>query len=53
MHVCTLGIVLGATAFLEGNPNPTPEEVSVGMSGNICRCGVYPGLFGSHLTPDI
>lgn len=39
---CTPGLILTAKAFLAENPNPTADEVSVGMSGNICRCGAYP-----------
>ena len=39
---CTPGLILSAKAFLEENPNPTADEVAVGMSGNICRCGAYP-----------
>ena len=39
---CTPGLILSAKAFLEENPNPTDDEVAVGMSGNICRCGAYP-----------
>jgi carbon-monoxide dehydrogenase small subunit len=39
---CTPGLILSTKAFLEENPNPTADEVSVGMSGNICRCGAYP-----------
>jgi aerobic-type carbon monoxide dehydrogenase small subunit (CoxS/CutS family) len=39
---CTPGLILSTKAFLDENPNPTADEVSVGMSGNICRCGAYP-----------
>ena len=39
---CTPGIILTAKKFLEENPNPTADEVSYAMSGNICRCGAYP-----------
>lgn len=39
---CTPGLILSAKAFLDENPNPTTDEVSVAMSGNICRCGAYP-----------
>ncbi|XXK29835.1 (2Fe-2S)-binding protein [Rhodobacteraceae bacterium nBUS_24] len=39
---CTPGLILSTKAFLAENPNPTADEVSVGMSGNICRCGAYP-----------
>ena len=27
--------------LLEANPDPTPEEIRIGVSGNICRCGAY------------
>ena len=39
---CTPGIILTAKKFLEENPDPTADEVSFAMSGNICRCGAYP-----------
>lgn len=39
---CTPGLIVSAKAFLKENPNPTADEVAVGMSGNICRCGAYP-----------
>ncbi len=39
---CTPGLIISAKAFLAENPNPTADEVAVGMSGNICRCGAYP-----------
>lgn len=38
---CTPGQVLAAVDLLEKNPNPTKDEVLVGMSGNMCRCGAY------------
>jgi carbon-monoxide dehydrogenase small subunit len=38
-----------AKAFLDENPNPTEEEVSIAMSGNICRCGAYPWIVKSVL----
>ena len=47
---CTPGFIMSAKAFLEENPNPTPEEVSIGMSGNICRCGAYPYIVRSVLN---
>ena len=39
---CTPGVILTAKAFLKRNPDPTVEEVSRAISGNICRCGAYP-----------
>lgn len=42
---CTPGMVMSATALLQANSNPTLEEVKVGVSGNLCRCGTYPKVF--------
>ena len=47
---CTPGLIMSAHAFLEENPNPTGEEVAIGMSGNICRCGAYPYIVRSVLN---
>ena len=38
---CTPGIVMSAKALLDKNPEPTVEEVKIGLSGNICRCTDY------------
>ena len=46
---CTPGFIMTAKAFLDKNPNPTEEEVSMAMSGNICRCGAYPYIVKSVL----
>ena len=47
---CTPGFILSAKAFLEENPDPTPEEAAIGMSGNICRCGAYPYIVKAVLN---
>jgi len=47
---CTPGFILSATAFLKENPDPTPDEVAIAMSGNICRCGAYPYIVKSVLN---
>jgi aerobic-type carbon monoxide dehydrogenase small subunit (CoxS/CutS family) len=41
---CTAGQVVAATALLAETPQPTPEQVRTAMSGNLCRCGAYPGI---------
>lgn len=41
---CTPGFVVACKAFLDKNPNPTPEEVQRGLGGNLCRCGTYIGV---------
>ncbi len=38
---CTPGMLLSATALLERTPEPTEEEVRIGLSGNLCRCTGY------------
>ena len=47
---CTPGFIMSAKAFLEENPDPTPEEAAIGMSGNICRCGAYPYIVKAVLN---
>jgi len=41
---CTPGFVVACKAFLDKNPNPTPEAVKRGLGGNLCRCGTYMGV---------
>jgi len=38
---CQAGQIMTASAFLEKNSNPSDEEISEAMNGNICRCGTY------------
>ena len=38
---CTPGMILTAKSLLDENPNPTEEEVKLGLSGNLCRCTGY------------
>ncbi len=38
---CTPGMVMAAIALLDDNPNPTEEEVRIGLAGNLCRCTGY------------
>lgn len=41
---CTPGFVMSAVAFLQRNPDPTVDELRVGLSGNLCRCTGYQGI---------
>ncbi len=41
---CTPGMVMAATSLLAENPNPTEEEVRLGLEGNLCRCTGYHNL---------
>jgi aerobic-type carbon monoxide dehydrogenase small subunit (CoxS/CutS family) len=38
---CTPGMLLGALSFLDENPDPTEDDIKLGMDGNICRCTGY------------
>ncbi len=38
---CTPGMILDAVALLEKNPQPTDEQITEWMNGNICRCNGY------------
>ena len=41
---CTPGMVTRAHRLLQENPDPTEEEVRMGMSGNLCRCTGYQNI---------
>jgi aerobic-type carbon monoxide dehydrogenase small subunit (CoxS/CutS family) len=38
---CTPGMILTAAALLKENPNPTDQQITEWMNGNICRCNGY------------
>ncbi len=44
---CTPGFIVSATALLRDNPAPTDDEIRVGLSGNLCRCTGYQGIFAA------
>ena len=39
--ICTPGMILASEALLSENPNPSPEDVRIGLAGNLCRCTGY------------
>ena len=41
---CTPGMLMRAQRFLKDNPDPTEDEIRVGMSGNLCRCTGYQNI---------
>ena len=47
---CTPGMVMAATSLLAENPNPTEEEVRIGLEGNLCRCTGYHNIVQSVLA---
>jgi carbon-monoxide dehydrogenase medium subunit len=42
---CTPGFLVASTALLAECPQPTREQVVQGLSGNLCRCTGYRGIF--------
>ncbi|WP_284742470.1 (2Fe-2S)-binding protein [Amycolatopsis sp. RTGN1] len=42
---CTPGFVLSITALLRENTRPSDDEIREGLSGNLCRCTGYQGIF--------
>jgi aerobic-type carbon monoxide dehydrogenase small subunit (CoxS/CutS family) len=38
---CIPGMIMASVAFLNVEPNPTPEQIRQGLSGNFCRCTGY------------
>jgi len=44
---CTPGMVMQAAFLLKENPNPTEEEIRLGISGNLCRCTGYQNIVKS------
>ena len=41
---CTPGMLMTTYAFLERNPQPTPDEVRRAIAGNLCRCTNYRNI---------
>ncbi len=48
---CIPGMVIAAYYLLSNNPDPTDDEIRLGISGNICRCTGYDLIVESiHLA---
>jgi xanthine dehydrogenase YagT iron-sulfur-binding subunit len=41
---CTSGQIMSATGVVKEPWGPADDDVREAMSGNICRCGAYPGI---------
>jgi len=44
---CTSGQIMAAEGLIDANPSPSMDEVRIGMSGNLCRCGAYAHIFAA------
>ena len=41
---CTPGMIMQASTMLEDNPDPSEDEIRLGISGNLCRCTGYVNI---------
>ena len=41
---CTPGFVMAAISLLKEQPNPSEDEIRVGLEGNLCRCTGYHNI---------
>jgi carbon-monoxide dehydrogenase small subunit len=46
---CTPGILTTLIELLRDNPDPTEEDIRIGISGNLCRCTGYQNIVKSVL----
>ena len=44
---CTPGQIMAVEGLLRSNPNPTLDQIRIGVSGNLCRCGSYKNIFNA------
>lgn len=42
---CTPGMIVAAKSLLDQNPDPSEEDIRIGLSGNLCRCTGYTKIF--------
>ncbi|WP_088346919.1 MULTISPECIES: (2Fe-2S)-binding protein [Rhodomicrobium] len=41
---CTPGMIMRGYRLLQENPDPTDEQIRMGLSGNLCRCTGYQNI---------
>ena len=41
---CTPGMIMQSVDLLKENPNPSEEEIRLGLEGNLCRCTGYHNI---------
>ena len=44
---CTPGQIVAVEGLLRQTPNPTIEQIRLGLSGNLCRCAAYRHIFSA------
>ncbi len=44
---CTPGMLMSAQALLDRDPDPSLEDIKIGLSGNLCRCTGYARILAA------
>ncbi|MFI7131667.1 (2Fe-2S)-binding protein [Nonomuraea sp. NPDC050153] len=47
---CTPGMIMSATALLKRKPDPTRQDVTEAICGNVCRCTGYEPIIAAVLA---
>ncbi|HUY96745.1 MAG TPA: (2Fe-2S)-binding protein [Verrucomicrobiae bacterium] len=47
---CTPGFIMTATKLLADNPDPSDDEIRIGLEGNLCRCTGYVNILKAVRT---
>jgi carbon-monoxide dehydrogenase small subunit len=42
---CTPGLIIAAQSMLKDTPEPSEDDIRLGLSGNLCRCTGYTKVF--------
>jgi len=42
---CTPGLIIAAQSMLRHTPDPSDDDIRMGLSGNLCRCTGYTKVF--------
>jgi carbon-monoxide dehydrogenase small subunit len=42
---CTPGVIIAAKSMLDQTPEPSEDDIRLGLSGNLCRCTGYTKIF--------
>ncbi|WP_419931206.1 FAD binding domain-containing protein [Candidatus Poriferisodalis sp.] len=50
---CTPGFVMSAVALLDEIAEPTAEQITIGLSGNLCRCTGYCSIIEAVNTASV
>ena len=47
---CTPGMIMASVDLLRRHPDPTDEQITEGLAGNLCRCTGYVNIVAAVKT---